>query len=226
MVAVLFVLGLGSVGAGTVLLAGELTRHATKAEAAAAAASEVASRWRRLTLGQIFPATVSYQSVEGTVTYAKLVGIASPASCQAALDESVARALSGSRCLTVLRATYVNSSRTLVTTIGVAVLGSPISATETTNHYNSSASGVRTVGFPGTIANAFGNQQRAAFGAVYPAPTYVLFYAAGFADGRSAKSAGSNVTPEFSLLGVGILTTIQNTLAEHRPACQMKDVQC
>ncbi len=51
----LIVIGMLALAGGATGLTLELTRHATPAEAQAAAAAEVASRWERIPAGQIFP---------------------------------------------------------------------------------------------------------------------------------------------------------------------------
>src|SRR5260221_480079 len=121
--------GLAGVGGGGVGLALELPRTATKAEVAAAVQAEIASRWQRLAAGKIFPEAVGYStSDESAPMTARLVGIASPASCAAALDPPAASLLRRYGCATVLRATYVDASGTLATTAGIVVMTSASAA--------------------------------------------------------------------------------------------------
>ena len=115
----LIVLGLAAMGGAGATLALELTRHATKAEASAAGEQELASRWQRLSAGQIFPRTVSYPTAMGWEATASLVGIAPAASCAAAFDPAAARALARAGCVTALRATYVDTSGTVFATVSV-----------------------------------------------------------------------------------------------------------
>ena len=83
---ILTALGLTGIAGGGWLGYREMTRAATRAEISAAGQAELASRWERLTAGQMFPARVGYTGPEGVKTAAWLVGIAPRASCRAALD--------------------------------------------------------------------------------------------------------------------------------------------
>jgi hypothetical protein len=223
---VLIVLGIACTGGGGFLLYRELGREATRAEAAAAAHQEVASRWQRLPAGKIFPATASYTDSENIATTARLVGIATPASCRSALDAPVAQALRRLGCTTVLRATYVDASGTLVATIGVAVMRSAGAASDADVRLTGGTltTGVRAVTFSGTIASGFGDQQRVVFGIEHSTGPYLFFYAGGYADGRPDKSP--NLNGDLLALGDSLATRVESVLTSYKNPCSMKDIKC
>ena len=99
------------------------SRHPTRAQINAAGQREFAVLWQRLPAGRIFPASVGYVNSLGADTTATLVGIAPQARCAAAVDARAAAVLAAG-CLTVLRATYTDASRTALATIGIAVMRS------------------------------------------------------------------------------------------------------
>jgi hypothetical protein len=220
---ILALLGLGGIAGGGTALYLEFTRSATPAEAAAAGRAEVASRWARLAGGKIFPATVAYATSDGLQTTAYRVGIAPAASCAAALDPPVATAMRHHGCVTVLRGTYLDASGTLVTSVAVAVMASPDAAqAAATATAGLAQAGVRAVRFGGTTATRFGDAQRGWFGEMAQGP-YVLFYAAGYADGRpGADHASAGPTD----LGLGVTQRVAAVLSGGGPPCQRKDIQC
>lgn len=219
--------GLAGVGGGGVGLALELTRTATKAEVAAAVQAEMASRWQRLAAGKIFPEAVGYStSDESAPMTARLVGIASPASCAAALDPPAASLLRRYGCVTVLRAIYVDGSGTLATTAGIVVMTSASAASQAVSASGGApaSTGVRTFRLPGTVADQFGDPQRRAFSPLQSTGPYVSLYAAGYTDGRVS---GSGITaPPLVDLASGVMWSLQRLLTTHGSACQMKDIRC
>jgi hypothetical protein len=117
----LIILGLVGVLGGGAALARELTRKATKAEQAAAVATEIASRWQRLPAGKIFPATVSYFNAEGDRATAELAGIVPQTSCRLALEPGAFRRMHALGCAAMLRATYLDAAGAQAATVGIAV---------------------------------------------------------------------------------------------------------
>jgi hypothetical protein len=222
----LILTGLAAVLGGGVLLGMELARRPSGAEIKAAVRLEVSSRWQRLTAGKIFPASITYSDAEGVTTTAHLVGIAPPASCKAALEARGAAAVNIAGCATVLRATYVDASGTLLATVGVAVMTSTHAARQAYVQVNSRqfAFGVRAVRFSGTIANHFGNEQREVFANAYLSGPYLFLATGGYADGR--KSASQIVSPYLPALGMGVMTSVENALTHVGNACNLKDIQC
>jgi hypothetical protein len=120
------------------------------------------------------------------------LGLAPPAGCGAAFDPGLARLLAAHACGPVLRAGYTDATRTLVATVGVAILGTApdeqrdVSAATTGQHDDLRP---RAVAFPGTAAAAFGDPQRMTFRvfATAGAP-FVAFAVVGFSDGRPASA--------------------------------------
>ncbi|HEY2505531.1 MAG TPA: hypothetical protein VGI58_03370 [Streptosporangiaceae bacterium] len=221
----LVALGLVAVAGGSVELVKELTRKATRAEAAAAMAKEIASRWERLPAGQIFPATISYTSSAGTHLSARLVGISPQASCNAAVTAGELARLGVTGCKTMLRATYVDASGTLATTVGIGVLSVPASRQKTAsdNEPLPAVAALHAVGYTGTISAGFGDAQRAAAG-IRLVDAYLLLYTAGATDGERGSAAGAET--QFSDLGLGVMTAIERTLTSHPSPCTMKDIKC
>jgi hypothetical protein len=150
---------------------------------------EIGKRWRTWPAGRIFPASVPYQlpaaSLNSATTVrldARRVGIAPQASCQATTDPAAWRVLARHGCLTVLRATYQDSTGAFAVTIGVAVLPG-LSQASAAGRALPSGSGVRAVRFAHTLVAGFGTAARQMTTAV-PAGPYLIMSAVGYADGR------------------------------------------
>jgi len=222
----LITLGVLLIAAGGAALGRELTRKATPAEAAAALQQEIASRWERLPAGKIFPATVSYSDVAGNKMVARLVGIAPPASCRAALAPAGYALVRGAGCETILRATYVDASGALATTVAVAVLRSPPSTVQASNIAAAASPGLglHAVTFDGTVADQFGDAAGGTEGSAL-AGSYVLLYTAGFTDGLPGAAAAAQAN-ELMALGSGIDADIRSILTRHGKPCEMKDITC
>lgn len=83
-------------------------------------APTVSERWHAWPVARVFPDSVPGSSPSGArVTYV-LAGVAPEAPCRRAFQPAAVR----SSCRTALRATYVDSTRTFVVTVGIAVLAS------------------------------------------------------------------------------------------------------
>jgi hypothetical protein len=224
-VSLVIVVGLAAFAGGGLALIREVGRGPTHAEVSAALRQEIATRWQRLPAGKIFPARIAYTDAENVRTSARLVGIARPASCRSAFD-GAALAKLGSGCRTVLRATYLDASGTLVATAGVAVMPSPPAASSALARLQGGESphgGLLPLAFGGTIANRFSNHQRAAASARATGP-YLFAFAAGYADGEPGKVTRGN--PDLDLLGSGILTKLSDMLTSHGSPCKMQDISC
>lgn len=225
-VVVLAILGVVCASGGAVTLVRELTRSATKAEIAAAQAEEIATRWERLPAGKIFPARISYQDEQGVTTYATLVGIAPQASCQAALAPAAYAQIQALGCTVMLRATYLDASGTLATTVGVAAMRSVSAASSAQGDLTDQRprAGLNAVPFGGTMADDFGDAQRGAAGAEYFGP-YLFLYTAGYTDGLPGAAATGN--PALGALGGGVLSAIGPVLTTtHGDPCSEKDIKC
>ena len=115
-----------------------LPRHFTASQQRQIEAWEVMRRWQSMPAGRIFPASVSYQLsanvLKDTVPLsldALRVSIAPQEStcAKAVTSASAAAALRKNGCEAVLRATYVDATRSYVMTVGVAVLPNAAAAT-------------------------------------------------------------------------------------------------
>jgi len=209
------------------------SRHPTRAQIAAAGQREFGVLWERLSAGQLFPASISYLSTLASQMTATRVGIAPQSPCGAAVDSAAARVLAAAGCVTVLRATYADTSGTAVTTVGIAVMRSPDGATAVVRALNSGGhGGLLPVSFPGTVAGLFSVRARETAGVQTTAGPYVFLYAAGYADGRSTSlhSApntlgfpGETVTTD---LGTGVATGVADTFRVPPNPCADRNVRC
>ena len=219
--------GLTASAAGAVVQL--LPRRFSAAQAEQLSTWEMLRRWRTWPAGQIFPRTLGYDlpgyafsGVRGLHLTARRVGIARMAHCASAVDAAAAKVLTGQGCQVVLRATYVDATRSLVTTVGVAVMPTPAAAASAANAL-SVGSGVRPgvvpVPFPRTIAARFGEQERQLTVATSDGP-YLVLSAAGFADGRPRVriSTDGYTDAEMFSLANGLARAVQKPLAAAPPA--------
>ncbi|MFE9100929.1 hypothetical protein ACGFJT_04055 [Actinomadura geliboluensis] len=170
-----------------VRLSAELTRGPTPAERAAAAAAEVAGRYRAWPAGRIFPAGIPYTLGQSSPATARRVGIGTDTRCAPAADDALARSLVVRGCRAVLRATYLDQTQGLAVTVGVAVFPDERSAREAAEWFPDRAPrpGLRALPFEGSVAARFGDAARQASAAAQRGP-YVVAATAGYADGRPA----------------------------------------
>jgi hypothetical protein len=222
----LIALGAVLIAGGGAALVRELTRSATPAEAAAALQQEIATRWERLPAGKIFPATIIYPDSENNSMFARLVGIAPPASCRTALGAGGFANLRHLGCTTILRATYVDASGALATTVGVAVLKSPSAGRQAALIADSQglSDGLHVVTFGGTTAAQFGDAARGLQGGL-AAGSYILRYTVGFTDGQPGVAAQQQ-DALLANFGDGVSTGLRVALIEHGNPCEMKDIKC
>lgn len=215
------VLGVGAGVYGGLEVKRELERPPTQAEKDAAAVHEVGLRWRTRTAGDIFPATVDY-GTGGGKRLAKRVGIAEQASCADAMDAAASKALALGGCRAVLRATYVDSTETLLATVGVAVLPDAKAATKAWAGIASEMStrGVRAAAIPGTVAAGFGNAARQTFSAQYH-EQYLIFTTAGWADGRKRVKLDR---PSLFLFADRTVSQVGAALTQRIDPCLVKEV--
>jgi hypothetical protein len=222
----LIVIGVLALAGGATGLTLELTRPATTSEAQAAATAEVASRWQRLPAGQIFPRRLSYLDSADISVHLTRSGIARPAGCAQALDPSVAQEMIRNGCRTMLRASYVDSTGTMVATVGIAVFPGSIAAARAAQATSlGDSAGLDAFSVPGTAASGFGNGQRQTFGGAYPQHgPYIFLASAGFTDAR-ARTAGPGDPALLDLVNAvpGALVT---TMTKTGDACREKDIRC
>jgi hypothetical protein len=222
----LMVFGVGALRTGSFLLRTELTRSATHAEAAAAGDLELASRWQRLSAGQIFPARFSFLGADGYLTDAQRVGIATPANSGAALDRQVVVAMAGLGCLKVLRATYTDPAGSYAATFGIAIMTSQQAAQEVAARLTAigQRAGVLPPAFPGTMAAGFGTRQREFLNVQVQAGPYVYFVAAGRTDGRLGSADPADAAALALAVGLMNLPNV-NFLGSPTP-CAERDIRC
>jgi hypothetical protein len=223
---VLATVGLAAVAAGGLGLSRELTRKATKAEVAAALSQEIATRWRRLPAGKIFPATIRYQETGGDTVTATRAGIAPPTSCRASLEPGALRQLQPLGCTTMLRATYLSASGSYAATVGIGVMASQSAAASAYARLNhlAPAAGLYAVPFAGTIAGGFGNAARGKAGVEQEAGPYIFLYTAGYTDGIPGHAIRADEEP--AVLGIGLLSALVAGLTGHGQPCSMRDIRC
>jgi hypothetical protein len=168
-------------------------RGPDRAEVAQAAQAAIAQRWERLSLGQIFPATVGYTSPEATSETATRLGISADDSCAAALDDAVAPAAGRLGCVAALRASYADELGGTVYTVGVVVFPGVAAArgfAAVVPRGGHPAAGLNTLPLPGTAAALFTDQARQAATVQVTGP-YVVVAVSGYADGRPATATAS-----------------------------------
>ncbi|SDG92838.1 hypothetical protein SAMN05421505_109147 [Sinosporangium album] len=163
-------------------------RPLTAEERASYVERDIARRWRAWPTTLVFPEEIEYMGLGRVQQYARRVGIAPEAPCAGAVDDQVASALKDQGCRTMLRATYADQTSTFVVTVGVAVMEDE-EAREAASALLpvDDRVGVRPVAFPGTVADLFGAAQRQRTNWVGAGP-YIVFSAAGYADGRTREA--------------------------------------
>jgi hypothetical protein len=237
--AVLVALILGLVGlavAVTGVVIQVLPRQFTASEQRRIEAWEVSRRWQRMPAGQIFPASVTYQLPAGVLDDtapldlpALRISIAPQQSdCVKAVTSAAAGAmLNRNGCQAVLRATYVDATRSYVMTVGVAVLPTAAAAASVNDglspprlaaaHDAGSggrlAAGVKVVRLGSAGAQRYDYNRQIA--ASFTAGPYVIMYAAGYADGRPRVPVfrDSYADAEMTSLAKGVAQSVADTLA-------------
>ncbi|WP_285573525.1 hypothetical protein [Actinoallomurus iriomotensis] len=222
---------------GGVALGADLTRKPTANEIEAAGRKEMASRWRALKAGEIFPARVNVKDAgdalrEFTMASALRVGIAPGVSCSEGFDRPLADVLVHHGCQTVLRATYVDSSGTLLTTLGVAVMPDGGRASDAETDFTPSLGahgvkeryGVRAVSFPGTVAEGFRDSLRQDFSYEANGTPYLFFRSSGWMTDRAAP-VEPVVTDTFAF-AESALDEVELKFAEKTAPCERRGVRC
>jgi hypothetical protein len=191
---------------------------------------EIARRWRKLPETAIFPGYVSYQlpsqafeGGDGLALSAQRLGIGPPAGCTGGTDPAAAKVLDQYGCTAILRATYVDSTGSMLVTVGVAVLPSIPAATAAGNRLAPSkpqvtTSSVTPVPVAGTLAARFGSAQRQLSWATH-AGSYVIMATAGYVDGRPPAhvTADSYLFAEMINLTQGLGDTVSGVLGKAPP---------
>jgi len=218
-----------------------LPRHFTVEQQRQIQAWEVMRRWQLLPAGQIFPASVSYQLSAKTLQdqaplklNAFRVSIAPPESdCAKAMTSAAAGAvLRKNGCQAVLRATYVDATRSFVMTVGVAVLPDSaaaasvhtklatlrLAAARQANGASLLPAGVLVLRYGGADGRAYDYNRQ--ISASFTAGPYVVMYAAGYSDGRPRVPVSRDEYSEGEMtnMAAGVAHKVAHTLAATPPA--------
>ncbi len=222
--------GLGLVGFGVAAWVQVMPRKFTASQRQQITDWELGKRWRDLTAGEIFPATVSYGapralSDDPSLTLSsRRVGVARQASCAAAVDQAAAAVLGKDGCAAMLRATYVDGTDSYVVTVGAAVLPGAAEATRAAQGIAdaSGARAVHTVPVKNTPAAAFTDKRRQLSGVV-SAGAYVVLYTVGYTDTRPREPVTGDpyTDAEMTTAGRGVAHGVLSVLGAPvpPPAC-------
>jgi len=219
-----------------------LPRQFTAGQQRQIMAWEVIRRWQTMPAGQIFPASVSYQLSAGALEdvapldlHALRVAIAPQSPCAKGVTNAAAAAvLRRSGCEAVLRATYVDDTRSYVMTVGVAVLPTAaaaaaadtglsqprLAAARDAHGAGRLPAGVLVVRFGGAAAQYDYNRQ---FSANFTAGPYVVMYAVGYSDERPRVPVSEDKysDAEMTSMAEGVAHSVAATLGSEpaRPHC-------
>jgi len=213
-----------------------LPRHFTASQQRQIEAWEVMRRWQSMPAGQIFPASVSYQLsakvLQDTVPLnlnALRVSIAPQQSdcAKAVTSAPAAAALRRNGCEAVLRATYVDATRSYVMTVGVAVLPNATAAASADSGLTTPRlaaarqasaqgrlpAGVLVVRFRGAGAGRYDYSRQ--ISASFTAGPYLVMYAAGYSDSRPRVPVAQDKysDAEMTSMADGVARTVARTLA-------------
>lgn len=198
---------------------------------------EVAGRWQTTPESSLFPAVVHYQLPGNQIgspgslgLVARRLLIARQSSCPsvAGASKRVRSMLAADGCQAVLRASYTDATGSLVLTVGVAVLKSPLAATGAAARLAGSPVGehgtlaryllLRPVPVPRTPAHDFGVRQRQLSWVANAGP-YLVIATVGYADGRPTVpvSSDSYTYLEMTSLADGVTTAVAGPLGAPAP---------
>ncbi|MBO2455139.1 hypothetical protein J4573_49195 [Actinomadura barringtoniae] len=240
--AALAALGLASIIGGGTAIAADITRKPTAKERDKAGEKEIATRWRRLNAAEIFPTSfepglaTQYAAVNGNekdpLLRSQRAGIAAPAPCAEALDPKLAAVALKHGCSQVLRATYVDSSGTMATTLGIAVMPDSRAVDRAEGAFDSALGtnaakerfGVRVVAFPGTPARNFADANRQDFFEGSNGTPYLFFRSSGWLVARGHVDR-DRVTETFGFADTALGKVI-HTFSLIEAPCKRKDVRC
>ena len=217
-----------------------LPRHFTADQQRQIEAWEVMRRWQLIPAGRIFPASVSYQlsarvlqDVAPLQLNAFRVSIAPQESdCSKAVTNAAAGAvLVKNGCQAVLRATYVDATRSFVMTVGVAVLPDAASAVSARSGLTAARltaarsargagllpAGVLVLRYGGAAGRVVDYNRQVS--ASFTAGPYVVMYAAGYSDSRPRVPVSQDEysDAEMTDMASGVAHKVANTLAAAPP---------
>jgi hypothetical protein len=221
--------GLAGLAASAVGIAHQLLpRRFTTAQRRAIMAWETERRWRALPAGTIFPAAVPYTlpanelyATSNLVLNARRLGISGATRCGSAASGAAVRVLSEHGCTAALRATYADSSDSLVATIAVAVMPSASAARTATTDLTGSGAGqmvLRSLRIADTPAAKFGDADRQLSRTASIGP-YLILATAGFTDARRHIGITDHyLKMEMLSLITGLMHTASSTVGAAPPA--------
>jgi hypothetical protein len=229
-------LGLAGLAVSTTAVAIQLLpRHFTAAQQRELENWEVSSRWKTMPAGRMFPASVGYQlSAQLLQDSSPLnldalrVGIAPQSGCTTgAITAAAAAVLRHDGCEAVLRATYVDATRSYVATVGVAVLPTAAAAAAAAaglvpprlaaaRHANDASQpepGVEVVRYGGTAAQLYDYSRQ--LSASFAAGPYLVMYTVGYADSRPRVPVSRDLYSEAEMLDLaqGVAQSVASRLA-------------
>lgn len=168
----------------------EATRKPTQAELSAAAATGLAQRWQRVSVGTLFPTSIGYSTSLLTQEKATRLGISPATTCAAAVDQTLTALTVRYRCRGAVRASYVDALGGAVYTVGVLAFPTTSEASAFYSRMPASgfpAAGLNTLALTGTASARFDDAARQLANAQKTGP-YVVLVVAGYADGRPANA--------------------------------------
>jgi hypothetical protein len=231
------ILGLAGFAVSALGVAAQLLpRHFSATEQSQIKAWEVMRRWQTTPAGQIFPASVPYQlsarvlnDVVPLHLEALRISIAPQESdCAKAVTSAAAgAALRRNGCEAVLRATYVDATRSYVMTVGVAVLPNAAAATSADSGLappkltaarapsarGGLPAGVRVVTLGGATAGVYHYHRQ--ISKSFTAGPYLIMYGVGYADSRPRVPVTDDKysDAEMTSMARGVARSVAHTLA-------------
>jgi hypothetical protein len=217
-----------------------LPRHFTAEQQRQIQAWEVLRRWQTMPAGQIFPASVSYQLPARTLqdtepleltAYRISIAPQQPDCARAVTSAAAGAILRRQGCEAVLRATYVDATRSYVMTVGVAVLPNAaaalgadsglapprLAAARAAGQAGRLAAGVLVVRFGGAAGQRYDYNRQ--ISESFTAGPYVIMYAAGYSDNRPRVPLADDkyADDEMTRMAQGVGQTVAHTLAATPP---------
>ncbi|MFF3887722.1 hypothetical protein [Streptomyces sp. NPDC001914] len=190
------VLGLGLIGGA--VTGSWLTGDDTDAAGSPGAFTAAGALWHSVPVDQLFPPTVRGDGAGpgGSDRAWTRIAVAPDTGCKDAFDPLLRQALAPVGCLRLLRATYVDATRSHVTTVGLLFTKADAAGmTSLKARFRKEGLDRRTDLLPlpyaaeGTAAAGFGRAQRASWTVSVLTDAPVVVYAvSGFADGRTVAA--------------------------------------
>jgi hypothetical protein len=206
-----------------------LPRRFTTAQQRQIMSWETARRWRADPAGEIFPLTVAYEQPSPVIDpalndtlQARRLGIGSQGGCGADVSAAAARVLVSHNCTALLRATYLDSSGSMLVTVALAVLPGSSAAAAASSALTAPPGGMTyapwALAVRGTPAARFRNRERQLAYATSEGP-YVVLATAGFTDGRPHEPlrTDSYYDREMTNLVTGLSQAIAHRLGQRPP---------